>query len=194
MNRLCRWILSLCEGPSTYASFGLTTLGVPRIILQFIAGYWLFRMLKTWEVGDVGLCMGLCAFVILMCLSSTRPVLLLPLILLIVAGLAKGGVVGNALFGNRVAVFLGEISFSIYLIHPILQIACNQIARRLHIPVNPVVAFIVLLVETGRGRCGWCLLLLRHRGARASPDRVQDRRVEHYESGHRIHCSRSLVE
>jgi peptidoglycan/LPS O-acetylase OafA/YrhL len=128
---------------------GLTTFGVLRIIPQFVAGYWLFRVLKTWQIGDVGLCVGLGAFVILMCFSTTVPILLLPLILLIVAGLAKGGVIGNALFGNRVAVFLGEISFSIYLIHPILQIVCNQIVRKFHIPSNPVVALIVLVGELG---------------------------------------------
>lgn len=114
---------------------------------QFIAGYWLFRVLKTREVGEVTMCVSLVALVILMCLPTTLPVLLLPLILLVIAGLAKGGVVGNAVFGNRAAVFLSEISFSIYLIHPILQIACNQVVRKLHVPQTVTVALAILLVE-----------------------------------------------
>ncbi|APA85693.1 acyltransferase [Paraburkholderia sprentiae WSM5005] len=126
---------------------GLTTFGVLRIVPQFIAGYWLFRVLKTREVGEVTMCISLGALVILMCMPTTWPVLLLPLILLVIAGLAKGGVVGDALFGNRVAVFLGEISFSIYLIHPILQIACNQVVRRLHVQQTTTTALTILIVE-----------------------------------------------
>jgi peptidoglycan/LPS O-acetylase OafA/YrhL len=128
---------------------GLTTFGALRIVPQFLAGYWLFRLVKTWEVGEFAMCAGLVALLILMCVPTTLPFLLLPLILLVVAGLANGGVIGKALFGNRVAVFLGEISFSIYLIHPILQIACNQVVRRLHVPQSPMVAMLILLVELG---------------------------------------------
>jgi peptidoglycan/LPS O-acetylase OafA/YrhL len=65
----------------------------------------------------------------------------------IIAGLATGGLVGNAMFGNRAAVFLGEISFSIYLIHPVVQIACNQLVRRLHLPGSPTVGLTVLVAE-----------------------------------------------
>ncbi|KXU87883.1 hypothetical protein CI15_14315 [Paraburkholderia monticola] len=127
----------------------LTTFGALRIVPQFLAGYWLFRLLKTWKVGELAMCVGLVALMILMCVPTTLPVLLLPLILLVIAGLANGGVIGRALFGNRVAVFLGEISFSIYLIHPILQIACNQVVRKLHVPQNPIIAMLILLVELG---------------------------------------------
>jgi peptidoglycan/LPS O-acetylase OafA/YrhL len=128
---------------------GLTTFGVLRIVPQFIAGYWLFRLVKTWEVGEVTMCVALVALMILMCVSTTLPFLLLPLILLVIAGLANGGAIGKALSGNRVAVFLGEISFSIYLIHPILQIACNQVVRKLHVPRTPGVALLILLTELG---------------------------------------------
>lgn len=128
---------------------GLTTFGALRIVPQFIAGYWLFRLVKTWHGGDVSMCVSLVALMILMCVPTTLPFLLLPLILLVIASLANGGVIGKALFGNRVAVFLGEISFSIYLVHPILQIACNQVVRMLHVPQSPMVAMLILLVELG---------------------------------------------
>lgn len=84
-----------------------------------------------------------------LCFSATVPIALLPLTLLIVARLETGVVVGNALFENRVAAFLGEISSSIYLIPPILQRGCNQIARRLHVPGNPFAALTVLIAELG---------------------------------------------
>lgn len=126
---------------------GLTTFGILRIVPEFIAGYWLFRVLKTAEVGDFTMCVSFAALVALMCIPTSWPVFLLPLILLVIAGLTKGGAVGNALFGNRVAVFLGEISFSIYLIHPILQIVCNQVVRRLHVPQTATAALVILLAE-----------------------------------------------
>lgn len=63
------------------------------------------------------MCIGLCGFVILMCIPSSLPFLVLPLVLLIIAVLQRV-VSSNAIFGNRAAVFLGEISFSIYLVHP----------------------------------------------------------------------------
>jgi peptidoglycan/LPS O-acetylase OafA/YrhL len=62
------------------------------------------------------------------------------LILLAIAGLANGAVIGKALFGNRVAVVLGETSFSIYLTPPILQIACNQVVRKPHVRQSPISA------------------------------------------------------
>jgi peptidoglycan/LPS O-acetylase OafA/YrhL len=143
--------LTLCLHCFLYndGDLGLTTFGALRIVPQFIAGYWLFRLVKTREVGEITMCLSLVALMILMCVPTTLPFLLLLLILLVIAGLANGGVIGKALFGNRVAVFLGEISFSIYLIHPILQTACNQVVRTLHVPQSPVVAMLILLVELG---------------------------------------------
>ncbi|MEM5332235.1 acyltransferase, partial [Paraburkholderia sp. JHI2823] len=163
--------LTLCAYCFLYndGDVGLTTFGVLRIVPQFIAGYWLFRLVKTWEVGDVAMCVGLVALMILMCVPTTLPFMLLPVILLVIAGLANGGVIGNALFGNRVAVFLGEISFSIYLIHPILQIACNQVVKQLYVPQTPGVAMLILVVELGvvvaGGALGYYLIELPARRA-----------------------------
>lgn len=166
---------------------GLTTFGALRIVPQFIAGYWLFRVLKTWKVGEVTMCIGLVALLALMCLPTTWPVLLLPLILIVIAGLANGGVVGKALFGNRVAVFLGEISFSIYLVHPILQIACNQVVRKLHLSQSVWVALAILLVELGivvaGGALGYYLIEVPARRAIvATAQGWRSRRVEAEES------------
>ncbi|CAB3796223.1 acyltransferase family protein [Paraburkholderia fynbosensis] len=128
---------------------GVHTFGALRIVPEFLAGYWLFRAVKTCEIGEVVMCFSLVALVALMSLPTTWPLLLLPLILLVIAGLANGGVVGKALFGNRVAVFLGEISFSIYLTHSILRFVCNQVVRKLHVSHSLTVALVVLVVELG---------------------------------------------
>jgi len=55
------------------ADLGLTTAGVLRIIPAVIAGYWLHRVLKTCSAGDTAMCIGLCGFVILMCIPSSLP-------------------------------------------------------------------------------------------------------------------------
>ena len=177
--------LTLCVYCFLYndGDVGLTTFGALRIVPQFIAGYWLFRLVKTWKVGDVTMCVGLVALMILMCVPTTLPFLLLPLILLVIAGLANGGVIGKALFGNRVAVFLGEISFSIYLIHPILQIVCNQVVRKLHLPQTSSVAMLILLVELGvvvaGGALGYFLIEVPARRAIVAKAQAwRDRAVE----------------
>lgn len=145
---LVAWLL-LCVYCALYrdGDLGLTTWSVLRIAPQFIAGYWLYRVLKTWVVSDLPMCVSLVALMALMCAPVTYPVLLLPLILVLIGGLANGGLIGTALFGNRVMVFLGEISFSIYLLHPILQIACNQVVRALHVPAGAISALAILLAE-----------------------------------------------
>jgi peptidoglycan/LPS O-acetylase OafA/YrhL len=170
-----------------HGDIGLTTFGVLRIVPQFIAGYWLFRLLKTWKVGEFTMCVSLIALIALMCLPTTWPVLLLPLILLVIAGLANEGVVGKALFGNRVAIFLGEISFSIYLVHPILQIGCNQVVRKLHLSPSAPMALAILLVELCvvvlGGALGFYLIEVPARRAIVAKAQAwRDRRAENEEN------------
>jgi peptidoglycan/LPS O-acetylase OafA/YrhL len=168
---------------------GVHAFGSLRIVPEFIAGYWLFRAVKTCEVGEVMMCFSLVALVALMSLPTTYPLLLLPLILLVIAGLAKGGPVGKALFGNRVTVFLGEISFSIYLTHTILRFACNQVVRKLQVSHSMTVALVVLLVELGvvvvAGALGYYLIEVPARRAIVAKAQAwRGRKVEAEQTGY----------
>ena len=53
------------------------------------------------------------------------------LIVLVVWLIAQGSKVSETVFGNRPVYFLGEISYSLYLIHPLLVPAFAKLAKRL---------------------------------------------------------------
>ena len=97
--------------------------GLLRIAGEFFTGCWLYRIhssgvVARWPMGWIGLLaiagiLGAAAF------SSwdLRPLLSLPLFALLILALAQNQQPLQLLFGNRVLVYLGEISFSIYMLH-----------------------------------------------------------------------------
>jgi len=61
-----------------------------------------------------------------------RPVavlLVLPAIVLVLTGLYAGGPITDRIFGHPVLLFLGEISYSMYMIHTFVQLSWNQVLR-----------------------------------------------------------------
>ena len=70
--------------------------------------------------------------------------MLAPCIGLLLLGLYWGGPLADAVWGNRLAVRIGEASFSIYMQQEFFQIAFNQVARRAVIP-HTVIAGIALV-------------------------------------------------
>jgi peptidoglycan/LPS O-acetylase OafA/YrhL len=134
--------LSLWCGLVLFAAFGLHTTiseityrGVLRILPEFICGYALYRIIEIakprrgdgfWMIGIAG---GIC-----LCFFPSLPFLLVPCIGLVLLGLYWGGPLADAVWGNRLAVRIGEASFSIYMQQEFFQIAINQLARRVVIP------------------------------------------------------------
>ena len=120
----------------------VTTTGALRIIPEFIAGYTCFRIVQSGvrvSRGDVVTVLGLAWLVTIAFLPDIAScLLLLPAVMLLMLGLYAGGTLTDRIFGNRVSVFLGEISYSIYMLHIFVVIAANQLTRRLHIhsPMN----------------------------------------------------------
>jgi peptidoglycan/LPS O-acetylase OafA/YrhL len=81
-------------------------------------------------------------------LPAVTVVLLLPAIMLLMFGLYSGGPLVEAIFANRVAVFLGEISYSIYMVHIIVAAVANHLVRLAGIAPTVAHAVIVLIGET----------------------------------------------
>lgn len=54
-------------------------------------------------------------------------VLMLPAIVLLILGCASGGVWSERILAGRVLVYIGTISYSLYLIHPFVQIVSNLV-------------------------------------------------------------------
>jgi peptidoglycan/LPS O-acetylase OafA/YrhL len=124
--------------------------GVLRIIPEFIAGYALYRLATLRRSGsaDWALAAGLTAIVALAFLPPATVVLLLPAIMLMMFGLYGGGSLVEAIFGNPVTVFLGEISYSIYMVHVIVAALANHLVRLSGIAPSYAHSLIVLAGET----------------------------------------------
>jgi peptidoglycan/LPS O-acetylase OafA/YrhL len=126
--------------------------GVVRIIPEFIAGYALCMWLAGYggdRFGDV------CAFVgiIIICwicyLSPIAVIALLPAIVLLMIGLYWGGRLVDAVFGNYVIVYVGDISYSIYMTHLFVQMATNYVVRHGTISISKAHGISILLCEIG---------------------------------------------
>jgi peptidoglycan/LPS O-acetylase OafA/YrhL len=128
----------------------VTADGVLRIIPEFIAGYALYRLapLQRPGGGNWALLVGLASIAALAFLPAVTVVLLLPAIMLPMFGLYSGGSLVEAIFANRVAVFLGEISYSIYMVHIIVTAVANHLVRLAGIAPTITHAVIVLIAET----------------------------------------------
>jgi peptidoglycan/LPS O-acetylase OafA/YrhL len=114
----------------------LTTWGFLRIIPEFLAGYLIFRGAGRFSVsGDWTVALGVA--LALMAAARDLDALMLPAIMALLFGLYRGGRLADAIFGNRVAVFLGEISYSVYLTHGFIKIASDQLVIR-GLKISPI--------------------------------------------------------
>ncbi len=130
----------------------MTSAGYLRVIPEFIAGYLVFREAARFKVsGDWGVIVGVVAIISAALIGID--LLLLPPTMMLLWGLYRGGPLGNAIFGNPVAVFLGEISYSLYLTHGFVKLASDQFIRRAPdalIALTPKVLLVVdVLVAVG---------------------------------------------
>jgi peptidoglycan/LPS O-acetylase OafA/YrhL len=127
-----------------------TTDGALRIIPEFIGGYSVYRMITQRSLkisGNIAVAMGLAAILIISYLPAAAVVFLLPAIMALMIGLNAGGVVVNAVFGNRPAIFLGEISYSIYMIHLIVAVLFDHFAWTLNVSATSMHATLIFIVE-----------------------------------------------
>jgi peptidoglycan/LPS O-acetylase OafA/YrhL len=128
----------------------VTADGILRIIPEFIAGYTLYRLaaLQRPGGGNRALLAGLATIAALAFLPAVTVVFLLPAIMLLMLGLYSGGSLVEAIFANRGAVFLGEISYSIYMVHIIVAAVANHLVRLAGIAPTITHASMVLIGET----------------------------------------------
>lgn len=132
------WVMLLLLADRVYGKSvtEMTNTGYLRIVPEFIAGYLVFREAGRFKMpGDLGAILG--ALMLVGGVLLNIELIVLPAIMLMLLGLYKGGRVGNAVFGNPVAVFLGDISYSLYLTHGFVKTASDQFIRRLGTGLAP---------------------------------------------------------
>jgi peptidoglycan/LPS O-acetylase OafA/YrhL len=121
---LCRYVL--------HSDPILTTRGVLRIIPEFAGGYLLYRVIERGpRLGNLPFAAGAALLVIIAFWPVQLFFLSLPAILLVIAGSYRGGRWVDAICGNRLAILVGEASYSIYIMHFIGLVALNLILHRL---------------------------------------------------------------
>jgi peptidoglycan/LPS O-acetylase OafA/YrhL len=153
----------------------VTTDGFLRIIPEFVAGYATYRVVIGSQQrlsGSLSTLLALSGIALILLLPFAALVFLLPAIVLLMIGLYRGGGAVDWIFGNSAVVFLGEISYSIYMIHIFVQIIANQIIRRLDIATTATHGCLILLAEMiatiGLGYLGYYLIEVPARKALVS--------------------------
>jgi peptidoglycan/LPS O-acetylase OafA/YrhL len=125
-------------------------LGILRIAVEFLAGYTTYRIAKearfTPWLSDA-LVVGSTAAILTLTRFPGRVILLLPCIMLLLVGLMGNGITSTWLFGSRPLVFLGEVSYSIYMVHPVTLKMANTVVGRLRPPATLLVGSLVLAAE-----------------------------------------------
>ncbi|VVQ05991.1 hypothetical protein PS910_04314 [Pseudomonas fluorescens] len=96
----------------------------------FIAGVALYRLVESSTAWPVWLCDTIMfsgiAVLGYACTVPFQPWLMMCGALLLIAGLLRNEGIGRAIFGNRLSVFLGDISYSLYLTHFMLNAVLPQ--------------------------------------------------------------------
>lgn len=140
----------------------LTTRGAIRIVPEFLCGYLLWRMLRARSLqrGDLLVATG----ILLLLVACYAPFgdlwLMLPAIMLLLAGLYAGGPFADRVFGNRLLMVLGDASYSIYLVQTFVLIAAKLLLQKM--PLADTVAArmaVAILVPSAIAGCG--LLVFR---------------------------------
>ncbi len=135
----------------------LDSRGALRILPEFLCGYLLYRLvgLRPVRHGDFVSAAGGGLLLLACYLPGGSLWLLVPAVMVLLAGLHAGGAVTNRLFGNRMLIDLGDASYSIYLLQTFVLIAAKQVCQRLHVPdtaaARVAIPIAVLLAAAGTG-------------------------------------------
>jgi peptidoglycan/LPS O-acetylase OafA/YrhL len=137
-----------------HSNINVTTLGVLRILPEFLCGYALWRCVEKIKpkYGDVFTGAGLATLCAICYLPAGMIWLLMPAVALLITGLYFGGPVSKLIFGNKLAILLGDCSYSIYLTQAFVLIAMSILAGKVHWlrqPVPYVVAALFAVAATG---------------------------------------------
>jgi peptidoglycan/LPS O-acetylase OafA/YrhL len=122
---------------------------IVRVETAFLLGCSVFQIAKRPYPNIVANCLLAASLVVIVWIVARGApgleigALLLSFALLI-ASLAKSGSVGDAIFGGRPLIFLGRISYSIYLSHALVLVLFKQVLERTVHVAGPLVSTLIL--------------------------------------------------
>lgn len=123
-----------------------------RILAEFLLGYALYRLYLRRKIGpgtaDALAAAGFVGILVLALLPDRMEWLLAPAVCCLLFGLTQAGPVGQGLFGSHWAVFWGERSYSIYMLHAVVQIFSNVLIQTFGLrQMSDATAWLVVGVE-----------------------------------------------
>lgn len=107
-------------------------LGLPRCVLEFAAGFFLYRAVRDWKISNMMPDQMLLAgcLITAVCISIPGLSFAVPFgFALIILACAFSGRLANLLFANTISKYLGEISYSVYLTHSVLLVVLEALIR-----------------------------------------------------------------
>lgn len=139
-------LATLLNGGSKYMLDQQYTL--VRVSAEFLIGcltYNIFRALPPHRNLDGPMSLVVAAIIGLCVVGAPAlaDVSFIVLFALLVLSLSHPGPLGSAMFGSRPAVYLGEISYSIYLIHPTVLVFVRRLAT--HVAPTPGTSALLLI-------------------------------------------------
>jgi peptidoglycan/LPS O-acetylase OafA/YrhL len=115
--------------------------GIFRIAPEFLGGYVAYRtfaaMRRSPVAGDFLSIAGLAGIIFVTYYDSWQ-ILLLPACILFLIGLSVEGPAAAFVFGNRISVLLGEVSYAIYMCHIIVLVVFDAVIKRLPLRQAPM--------------------------------------------------------
>ena len=141
--------LTVARDPTTGLHLKPSDNAILRVVVDFFAGVAVCRAWQGWkprirEEGDLLTMLGVGALCLTASFMFEAGPLILPSIMLLIFGLARSGVWSGRLFANPVITHLGEISYSVYLIHPFVMMASNLLVRRYLDTATESTAYLIL--------------------------------------------------
>ena len=124
--------------------------GALRCAVEFFAGYVVYRIARSHPLGPrAGDLLAAISLAVLAACTRIPGVeaWLLPCVAAFFLGLMARGPVSGAILGNRPAVFLGEISYAIYMVHLLVRIVSNAVMKKLDIDPSPTLAAGLLALQ-----------------------------------------------
>lgn len=129
---LMLWIVGFGYAYHYRGDIALTHNAIPRIAFEFLAGVLCNRQAYRPMIRRLGAALFWLGFLGLLSITQTKTLFeffSLPAIACIIVGLNNGSAVTDYIFGNTVVVYLGEISYSLYMTHPLVNVGFNQWVR-----------------------------------------------------------------
>ena len=127
---------------------GTTYAGIARCIFEFTAGVLIYRAVALGPPisSRTGFWIFMAGIVLLIALIPSRvpDFVALPAFALVLIGCLSQARLPQAIFGNRTAAFLGEISYSIYLVNVVVLEAIYGLCRQWPVADQPAIAALML--------------------------------------------------